>query len=170
MEDAPLGYSLDDLHMRINMLHHLQKSYLRPKAAALSLGPGQPRILSYLAVHGPSTQRDIAAYYHVDAAAVSRMVDIMLKNGFVELVAGEDRRTKVVQLTRTGCKALASWDAACRAFDELAYSAFTPQERKVFDELHHRMAHAVEEGLSQPGAPDAADSVGALRDGEAPHA
>ena len=48
---------------------HAQRNLLSPYVKRLGLGNGQPKILSYLAVKGPSTQRDLAEFYEIDAAA-----------------------------------------------------------------------------------------------------
>ena len=133
------GFSLNDLHMELLTLHHLQRCCLRPIARGMGLGPGQPRMLSYLGVMGASTQRDIAAHFQVDAAAVSRMLDALAKNGFVHLTPGPDRRTKVAALTGEGERALARWDEACRTFDEAALAGFTAAERAQLEDLLSRL-------------------------------
>ena len=50
------GRSLEDMHMLLYRAYHAQTNYLRPRMARLGLGPGQPKLLAYLAVHGTSTQ------------------------------------------------------------------------------------------------------------------
>lgn len=147
-----LGFSLTDLHMDLLTLHHLQRCCLRPAARGMGLGPGQPRMLSYLGVHGPATQRDIAAYFQVDAAAVSRMLDALARNGFVRLAPGPDRRTKVAALTPAGEEALSAWDGACRAFDKAALAGFTAAERAQLEGLIGRLRANIEaEGLQHKG-------------------
>ena len=148
--DAPLGYSLTDLHMRVTMVHTLMKGRLRPQAASLGLGPGQPRMLSYLAVHGPCTQRDIALYYRIDPAAVSRMLDALEKGGFIRMAAGEDRRKKVASLTQLGKDALRTWDAMCAAADTAMLEGFTVAERAQLETLLDRLV----ENLGQPLSSD----------------
>lgn len=55
-EDMRLGMSLNDIHMSISRAFHTMNNTTRPCARSLGLGQGQPRILSYIAVHGVSTQ------------------------------------------------------------------------------------------------------------------
>ena len=61
-EDMRLGMSLNDIHMSISRAFHTMNNTTRPCARSLGLGQGQPRILSYIAVHGVSTQREIARF------------------------------------------------------------------------------------------------------------
>ena len=106
-ESFPLGFSLTDFHMQVSMTFHLMRSCNHPYLPELGLGPGQPRILSYLAVHGTSPQRDIASYFSIDPAAVSRMLDTLGRAGFVRQVPGEDRRRRAVELTARGARTAA---------------------------------------------------------------
>ena len=41
-------------HMLLYRAFHAQRSYLRPHVARLGLGAGQPKLLWYLAGHGPA--------------------------------------------------------------------------------------------------------------------
>ena len=67
--------------MRLSRAFHAMKTDTRACARGLGLGPGQPRILSYLAAHGVSTQREIAKYLVIDPSAVSRMLDALERGG-----------------------------------------------------------------------------------------
>ena len=39
---------------------HAHRNRLQPCLRALGLGPGQPKLLSYLSAHGPCRQRELA--------------------------------------------------------------------------------------------------------------
>ena len=67
-------------HMLLYRAFHAQRSYLRPCLGEIGLVVGQPKLITYLACHGPCGQRELAEYFEVDSAAVSRMVD-SLENG-----------------------------------------------------------------------------------------
>ena len=88
------GRSLEDMHMLLYRAYHAQTNYLRPRMAQLGLGPGQPKLLAYLAVHGTSTQHEMAAFFEVDDAAISRMLDLLC---FVNL---SFHKTASVRFTR----------------------------------------------------------------------
>lgn len=150
--DGALGYSLEDLHMSILRVFHAQRAQLRPFGASLGLGPGQPKLLSYLAVRGSATQRDIADYFGIDPAAVCRMLDVLERNGFVRSAANPaDRRTKVLALTEAGRDAVRAWDGRCREVEAQMLAGFTTEEAALLRALLDRVRRN-------------------LRDGAAPHA
>lgn len=73
-----------------------------PARGGRGLGPGQPKLLSYLAAHGPSRQKQLADYFDVDPAAVSRMVEGLRRGGFVTTRPDESsRRCELVELARS---------------------------------------------------------------------
>ena len=63
-------------HMLLYRAFHAQRSYLRPCLGEIGLEVGQPKMLTYLANHEPCRQRELAAYFEIDSAAVSRMLDL----------------------------------------------------------------------------------------------
>ena len=70
-------------HMLLYRAMHAQRSYLRPCLRELGLGTGQPKLLRFLSSHGPCRPKEIADYFEIDPAAVSRMLDALEKGGFV---------------------------------------------------------------------------------------
>ena len=45
---------------------------------------------------------DLARYMSMDQTTVTRNVNLLKKGGYVEVVSGEDRRTRLVRLTKKG--------------------------------------------------------------------
>lgn len=120
-------------HMLLYRVSHAQRSYLRPYAAEIGLGTGQPKLVSYLAEHGPCRQRELADYFEIDPAAVSRMLDNMRKAGFVTCRADErNRRSDVVELTEKGRTAYGNWRAHCREMEGIMLQGFSEEERAAF--------------------------------------
>lgn len=155
--ELPLGFSLTDFHMQVSMMFHLMRSCNHPHLPELGLGPGQPRILSYLAVHGTSAQRDIARYFAIDPAAVSRMIDALGRAGFVRLVPGEDRRCRAVELTEKGVETVGAWDAVCASTDEVMLAGLSREER---DRLRRTLDHVMDNmraHLAEAAAAERAD-------------
>ena len=121
---------------------HAQRQLMHPFMASIGLGTGQPRLLSYLEENGPSSPRDLAEYYELDPAGVSRMLDALSKKGLVAIApAAGDRRSKVVSLTAEGKRVSQSWSAACREEAAAMLEGFTPEERAEFADYLVR-AHA----------------------------
>lgn len=125
------GRSLTDMHMLLVRAYHAQTNYLRAQMAHAGLGPGQPKVLSYLAVNGSSSQSEIARFFEMDCAAVSRMLDTLQKGGFVHVFKGMDARTRLAELTDKGHAALSVWEDACDEADSISLSGLTEEERAV---------------------------------------
>lgn len=121
---------------------HAQRQLMHPFMASIGLGTGQPKLLSYLDEFGPSAPRDLAEYYELDPAGVSRMLDTLAKRGLVTIAPAEgDRRSKVVSLTAEGKRVSQSWAAACREEAAAMLKGFAPEERAAFADYLVR-AHA----------------------------
>lgn len=136
-----LGRSLDDFHMRLLRALNAQRTFLRAHLGELGLGPGQPKLLVYLAVQGSATQREIADFFECDPGAVSRMLDALTRSGFVAAAPGPDRRARAVQLTESGRAAAVAWDEHCDEEQDAALAGFSPAERAQFMDFLAR-AHA----------------------------
>ena len=52
-------------HMLLYRAFHAQRSYLRPCLGEIGLVVGQPKLITYLACHGPCGQRELAEYFDV---------------------------------------------------------------------------------------------------------
>lgn len=150
------GYSLTDMHMRLSRAFHLMKSSTRSVARSLGLGPGQPRVLSYIAVHGVSTQREIARFFVIDPSAVSRMLDQLEKNGFLIAVPGRDRRSRALDLTDRGRAAIEVWDRECARVDSVMLAGFSAEERAQLADLLDRMRDNVTGELARIDAKEVA--------------
>mgnify|MGYP005796843361 FL=1 len=126
-------------HMLLYRAFHAQRSCLRPWRAALGLGPGQPKLIEYLARSGPCSQRQLATYFEIDPAAVCRMLDALEKGGFVTRSAVKgDPRTGVVELTEKGRSAAAAWQHACGEMEQQLLQGFTPEEAERFAQYLRR--------------------------------
>lgn len=161
---AALGRSLDDLHMALLRAFQAQRAYFQADVARLGVGPGQPKLLVYLAVHGASSQRAAASYFGIDQGSVSRMFDALARAGLVTDVPGPDRRTKLRALTPRGERAARDWELACDREQEVALRGLTESERAQLVDLLRRVRANLGEArrpavpdvaATDPGAPDA---------------
>ena len=120
-------------HMLLYRAFHAQRSYLRPCLGEIGLVVGQPKLITYLACHGPCGQRELAEYFEVDSAAVSRMVDSLEKGGFITRRPNEEnRRCNSIELTEKGHRADETWRERCREMEELMLDGFSAEERERF--------------------------------------
>ena len=118
------------LHILLYRAFHAQRNYLRPGLQELGLGTGQPKLLAYLAARGPCHQKQLADYFDVDPANISRMVDSLERGGFV--IRRTDGRRDLVEVTGRGREASVLWQERCRQMEEVLLQGFTPEERERF--------------------------------------
>ena len=120
-------------HMLVYRLFHAQRAYLRPCLGEAGLEVGQPKLLAYLADNGPSRQNQIAEYFDIDSAAVSRMLDSLEKGGFVTRKMDEgNRRCNQVACTERGRQANRLWRNRCQGLEDKMLADFTPEEQAQF--------------------------------------
>lgn len=122
---------------------------LLPVLTELGLGRGQPRILTYLLDHGSGTQNEIAKYFEVDPASVSRMVETLRKNGFITRTAIEDcRRSNKLELTDKGKSTAEIWREKYRALESKLLAGFSEEEKHQLEELLQRVLDNARKGSS----------------------
>lgn len=137
-------------HLLLSRTFHAQRNRLRHYLAPLGLGAGQPKLLAYLSTSGPCPQRELAAYYEVDPAAVSRMLEALERGGFVTRRTDQtSRRRGLVEITDKGRQVYALWEDRCRELEQVMLSDFTDEERAQFSAYltrAHRNLRSSEEG------------------------
>lgn len=134
-------------HMLLYRAFHAQRNYLRPCFGRIGLGAGQPKLLVYLDGHGPCRQKELADYFEIDPAAVSRMMDTLERGGFVVRRRDEaSRRGDLVELTEKGRQAVQAWTEFCGQEEEQMLHDFTPEERQQFAEFLTRAYRNLREG------------------------
>ncbi len=126
------GLSLSDFHMLIYRLFHAQRAYLRPHITDLGMGPGQPKLVVYIALHEAATQREVADYFEMDPATACRMLDALEREGLVQSRAGADRRKKEYVATPAGKQVASAWDACCDEQQSVLLEGFSAEEREQF--------------------------------------
>ena len=128
------------LHQLLFRAFHGQSNMLQPVFENLGLGRGQPKILKYLLSFGESSQNDIASYFGIDPASISRMAEILQKNGFIERVEdSECRRAKKLSLTEKGRLSAIRWNEECRKIESVMLSGFSKEEEENLSEYLKRI-------------------------------
>ena len=118
------------IHTLLNRTAHALQNYLRPHLEPQGLSPGQPKLLRSLYMRGACSQRRLADDNEIDPAAVSRMVDALVRAGLVvRQPSPGDRRSGLVALTPEGRARFLAWEERCMALEEQMLSGFSPQER-----------------------------------------
>lgn len=133
-------------HILLYRAFHAQRNYLRPSMLELGLGAGQPKLLGYLAARGPCYQKQLAGYFDVDPANISRMVRSLEKGGFIVRKAdGSHPRRDLLEVTDLGRRASEAWRGRCREVEEILLRGFTPEERTRFADYLSRAYQNVQE-------------------------
>lgn len=136
-------------HLLLYRAFHAQRNHLRQNLAPLGLGSGQPKLLAYLTDRGPCHQRELAEYYEINPAAVSRMLDALERNGFVTRRRDQSsRRRDLVEITEKGRAAHRQWEDRCLELESVMLSDFTAEERRQFCDYlarAHRNLHRAKE-------------------------
>lgn len=127
-------------YMLLYRVFHAHRNYLRPYLGEIGLEVGQPKLLTYLSNHGPCRQRELADYFEIDSAAVSRMLDALERGGFVTRKTNEEsRRCNLVELTQKGRQACEIWHSHCHDTEQVLLSGFSAEEKKQFAEYLERV-------------------------------
>lgn len=120
-------------HMLLYRAFHAQRHYLRPCLGEIGLELGQPKLIAYLAEHGPCRQRELADYFEIDSAAVSRMLDALEKSGMItRQIEQGSRRSNWITLTDSGRQAQQKWQARCREMEDIMLRGFSEEEKAHF--------------------------------------
>ena len=123
----------ETFHTLLFRAFHARRNYLGPSLKELGFGRGQPKLVDYLDRCGPCTQREVADYYEVDPAAVSRMLASLEKRGYVVRRAdGENRRRDLVEVTPAGRAAVEQWRLRAQEAEEVMLRGFSEEERARF--------------------------------------
>lgn len=112
--------------------------------AGLDYRPRYTPVMRVLRQHGSATIGQIAEAAGITQPAATQTVALMKKEGFVDVVAGEDGRRRVVALTKKG-KALLPKLAACWAATERAAAS-------VDAELAYPMSQCLADAIAALGA------------------
>lgn len=117
-------------------LVELQRLFVRvfkSKFAEHGLRFTQSAMLNYLAEHGPLTQTQLAAAMHLGRPAVGDLIDQLEEKKLVKRVGGaQDRRIRVITLTKSGEMQLQAIDALAAELGSELRKGTTKEERRNF--------------------------------------
>ena len=102
--------------VRVRMLNRVVTNLYDDALRPLGLKVSQLNILVVAAKCGTANPADVCDVLLLDASTLSRNVERMVANGWLEVVPGEDRRTQPFRVTDDGrrlvVKAVKSWERA----------------------------------------------------------
>lgn len=146
----PEPRTLDFLLAQVSRLHHQRAHGL---LESLGLGRGQPPMLCALWEQDGLTHGELAGRLGVTPATITRMVQRMEKNGFVQRRPDPaDQRVSRVYLTEAGRDVRARLQAIWEQMEIENFSGFSDEERAVLHDLLFRirtnLLHALKGKLS----------------------
>lgn len=127
-------------HLAVSRVFHAQKNKLGPRMAEIGLSSGQPKILYFLVTRGECMQRDIAALCDIEPATVSRLLENMELQGFVQKrISLQNRRAVYVSIADKGRDAYEKWEEICTGVDANSLRGFSAAEKRTFFDYLNRM-------------------------------
>jgi DNA-binding MarR family transcriptional regulator len=130
-----------DLSARLFQVAERAKADFATMAAEVGLTPVQARAVLWL--EQPSAMRGLADYLACDASNVTGIADRLEALDLVERVAGNDRRVKLLQLTRRGTTLRSDLAARVAAGSTVTARLGAPERR--------RLAVLLDKLLADPG-------------------
>lgn len=105
-----------------------------------------------LNIHGPKSQSDIAKRLRVEAATITRMVDILSKEGLVERTADpNDRRVNLLSISPKGERELEKIFAVYDALRFHVLEGLSAEDiealHRIFDHMTARLEQPLEDGI-----------------------
>lgn len=135
-------------------LEAARRRVLRPYflEIGLTLGEGQPRILKWLAEHGPANQRELADGCRLDVTTMSRTLDRLAEAGYLERERNpECRRSHRISLTPAGQEKARQVIAGFQRLNSLLLAGFGDAEIETLLAGLRRMLKNLEDSPAMGG-------------------
>ncbi|AHZ17655.1 MULTISPECIES: MarR family winged helix-turn-helix transcriptional regulator [Bacillus] len=129
------------IHVNRRLIHQInQCARLITKKANERLEPfglysSQWSILYCLKTIGPMTQKEIWSYLNVEAPTVTRTIKRLEENGWIQREQGEDKREKLVVLTKEAELKYDSINQEMLKFEEDMLADFQNGDKEAFSEF-----------------------------------
>lgn len=125
--------------------HMLCKKRLMGGLSHYQLSSGQPKVLDYLSIYEPCSQKELAENCYVEDATLSFLPIGMKKNGLIEQTRNpNDRRSNLIFLTDEGRRVVEAMKRECEKVDQIVFSDFSEEEKNTFLSYMERMRTNIE--------------------------
>lgn len=127
-------------HVMVVKALSAQRSSIFPYLAREGLSPGQPKILAYLVQHDRCKQRELADYYNIEAATVSRLLSNMEEKGLVHRESRQgEKRASTVAITDEGKRVFARMQVHFEEVERRELAGFSKEEEQQLREFLRRI-------------------------------
>jgi DNA-binding MarR family transcriptional regulator len=131
---------INKLATNIDQLHRKMRVKLSNELSQGKITIPQYHILSFLLDKGKATMSEVAEYLFVSPAAVTGLVDKLVKMRFVKRTfSSSDRRIIVISLTEKGQKVISKIKNQLNELFLGIFKEFSPTERKNFLGITEKM-------------------------------
>ena len=89
-------------NLKLRQLNRMVTRHYDPYVASAGLRNTQYQLLTHLAVLSPVRPSDLAQRMHLEASTLTRNLQPLVAQGWVEIGPGEDARSRLVELTDAG--------------------------------------------------------------------
>src|SRR3954467_15750548 len=124
--------------VRLRMLNRIITNIYDDALRPLELKVSQMNILVAAAKMGTARPADVCEHLHLDVSTLSRNVERMRARGWLEVVPGEDGRSRPFRLTPPGCRLL-----------ERAIPAWSQAQQKVKKMLGPKLVGELNRAIKQ---------------------
>ncbi|WP_078548736.1 MarR family winged helix-turn-helix transcriptional regulator [Litchfieldia alkalitelluris] len=121
-----------DLFHSIQQLSRQLTKHLNAALEPFGLFSAQWSVLYVLKTKGTLTQKQLCEYLSVEAPPMTRTIQRLLKQGYIQQVQGNDRRSKFIQLTPKAEKEYPVWEQAVIHVNEELISQFPSDKQHEF--------------------------------------
>ncbi|MBM4765069.1 MarR family transcriptional regulator [Bacillus sp. B15-48] len=121
-------------HVLFHSVHQLSRQLAKHLNVALEpfgLYNAQWSVMYVLNENGTLTQRELCEYLGVEAPPMTRTIQRLSKQGYIEYVVGQDKRKKYIKLTEKAVKEYPLWEKAIMEANEKLLSSFPKSSQEA---------------------------------------
>jgi MarR family transcriptional regulator, transcriptional regulator for hemolysin len=108
----------------IHQLSRLLQKHLNVELEPFGLYNAQWAVLYVLKENGTLTQKELCEYLAVEAPPMTRTIQRLSKQGYVEQQTGQDKRKKHIKLTKKALSEFPQWEKAVKEANQKLLNSF----------------------------------------------
>ncbi len=98
-------------------------------------------LIRALKLHGPQTQRSLAAFLHIEPPAITKSLARLEQRGLIDRSEGMDRRTKTTSLSERAVQLYPQWEQRIGEHRSSLLAGLSGEQQ---DELQYLLTHILE--------------------------
>lgn len=137
---------LENSHILFHSIHQLSRQLTRCLNEALEpfgLYNAQWSVLYVLKEKGTLTQKELCEYLAVEAPPMTRTIQRLGKQGYVEQRSGEDKRKKYIQLSSKAAEEFPVWEEAVLKANDKVLTLLPEHSQEVLQQLISEWTHGI---------------------------